>query len=858
MSGHDSPTQAEATHTSPPLWSERRVRWLCTVMGAWGVATGFAVFVLLWTHGRPHPLTFIAGLLVAALIAYIAELLRDVIKEGIAIPAITGPRVVVTVLLLMIIELVVHAGTTLVQLTGDGHEATATHTELQEILAPLGGEDSSVMLEVIGLTIAWMVVGAVVARRLSRIIFLQLRGNRIGILRGAREGVLGGLIAAPLCALGCQLAVRAYFVLSDAVQRGDAWRQDTRSSLHHHLLSAPAYLWIKIYDVVQWGHGAGGVILAMAITWGAMWAWDHRSSPRIRVGALVLLLVLIAPLPTDAKRLFHLALLAIIIWVVPGFMLGMAAPLLRGAGDEPRWWGIIAFVAAALLCLITWLKLTNPGCYALALGLMLIGLVFFRGAPLRDYWPLAAAAMASMMSGVMVVVEKATFLGVVAEAHEIYRLPLLRPDPLLASMQALVDSLQHENVFDQEDLRLLARRVREIASLRPDRQVERLPEIKEMIGQIQQWTRGAEAGKLREIAEGRMWGVFSPGDDVADLYLTLARLADHPPTANHREAAYGRLSATTDELIEDFQERVAKAWRGRMQVTNELSEMEAALKSGTASEDTARFGPALGSLVADLYQFSKTPREQPDRQGFSLTNRLRIMMHDINMAVPDDVEDSIARFNVGPHEATPLEDRLKVLWEQLRREIESPGSGGFTAPKPFAGDPKTLAWQESVESEHPAETKIPKLHTRLDWLHMVRNAIEHQRAALAQEQEPLPLLPAGESSHHEAHPEQQNPPGVLTAKKTESQKPAPPSTGRANAVLAATFPSAARLDRLAEIRQQLVEVQASAEKMKQWWSAPPAVTLELSLIGSFGFWVTVALLAAWSVTEPRKHGEAHT
>ena len=58
---------------TPAGWSQRRVRWLCTVMGAWGVATGFAVFVLLWTHGRPHPLVFLAGLLVAALIAYIDD-----------------------------------------------------------------------------------------------------------------------------------------------------------------------------------------------------------------------------------------------------------------------------------------------------------------------------------------------------------------------------------------------------------------------------------------------------------------------------------------------------------------------------------------------------------------------------------------------------------------------------------------------------------------------------------------------------------------------------------------------------------------------------------------------------------------
>ena len=533
---------------------------------------------------------------------------------------------------------------------------------------------------------------------------------------------------------------------------------------------------------------------------------------------------------------------------------------MRGAGDEPRLWGLIAFGAAALLSLLTWLKFANPWCYALAFGLVLIGLLFFRGAPLRDYWPLAAAAMASMVSGVMVIVEKATFLGVVSEAHEIYRLPMVRPDPLLASMKTLVDSLRIENVFDQDDLRKITSRVRELASLPADRQVEHLAEIKAMIAQIQFWARGAEAGYLREIADGHMWGVLSPGDDVAELYRTLARFADHPPTADHREAAYGRLVSQTDELIRDYQDAADKAARERKQITNDAAEIEAALRSGSVSEDTARFGPALGSLVADLYQFSIIPRENRGRQGQGLTSRLRIMMHDINMAIPGDEDDAMARFHLNSLEPVPLENRLNELWHQLEREIAAPGTGGFTAPKTFQGDPAKLAWRTSAESEQPLTPGTYKLKTRLDWLHMVRNAIQHQRAALAQEQEPTLSLPIGDALLNAAHAAAEGAPSqkMNAAKKNEwPRKPGQSSQHASSYAMASSFPSVTRLSRLAEIREQLTEVQSAAQDLKQWWTAPPAVTLELSLVGSFGFWVTVALLAAWSLTEPRKHGQSH-
>jgi len=873
MSDHSSHHGSEPPPLTSTRWSQSRVQWLCTVMGAWGVATGFAVFILLWTHGRPHPLTFLAGLLVAALIAYIAELLRDVIKEGVAIPAITGPRVVVTVLLLMIIELVVHAGTALVQLGGDRHEAASAHSELQEIFAPLAGADSNVMTEAIGLMIAWMLVGAVVARRLARIISLQVRGNRQGLLRGAREGVLGGLIAAPVCALACQMLIRGGHLVSEMVVRGDAWAAEVRSSLGHLSLNSgwvialklPTYLWLGAYEILQWGRGAGGVVLAILLGVAMLGVWRYRKLRWVQVAALASLMVVLAPLPTEVDRLLHVALLAIIVWIVPGFMLGVAAPLLRGAGDEPRLWGLIAFAAAALLSLLTLLKFANPWCYALAFGLVLIGLLFFRGAPLREYWPLAAAAMASMVSGVMVFVEKATFFGVMSEAHEIYRLPLVRPDPLLASMNELIASLEQDGVFDGEDLRSLAAQVRGLAKLPPDRQAEHLQEIKALLAQLKNWSRGADAERWKEIAGGALWGILSPGNDVADLYRSLAALAEHPPLPDHRETAYGRLRDQTETLIRKEEAEATHTRHWRAQLTDDPSEIEIAIQSGTTNEDTARFGPTLGTLVNDLYQYSMIPGDRRGERGDALLARLEALMREQRMPLPGGERDFMGEFrlpSIGPSPPPaaplPLETRLTELWSQLDREMQTPGSGGFQAPKRFSGDPAKLPWR--ITANPGASTSAPEftLKSRLQWLRETLAAIEGQRAALARDQEPVVMTRLPPSDHHEAGEAKDG--EAETGSVETNHHPAPAEkTSHAAARLGGVvmFPSALRAARLAEVRQQLVEIQTSAEDLKQWWTASPAVTLELSLVGSFGFWVTVALLAAWSVTEPRKHGEGH-
>jgi hypothetical protein len=855
MSGPDLPSPLEPPILTDSGWSRRKVRWLCTGMGAWGVATGFAVFILLWTHGRSHPFFFLFSLLVAALIAYVAELLRDLIKEGVSIPAITGPRVVVTMLLLTIIELVVHAGTEIVQLSGDVSEAASTQSELRSILAPLVGADSGAMTDAIGLAVAWVLVGAILARRLSRIVFLQLRGDRQGLLRGAREGVLGALVAAPVCAVGCLLIGRGFSLVKDLVVRGDAAAQDLRLSLGHLsldplwviALKLPAYLWLGVYYLSGLARGAGRVGLILGAGFALFWAWRHRGLLWVRIAAVAVPVIVLAPLPVDPSSIAQVALLAIVVWVVPGFILGVATPLLRGAGDEPRLWGLIAFVAAVLLSVLTLLKFTNPWCYALAFGLVLIGLLFFRGASLREYWPLAAAAMASMVSGVMVIVEKATFLGVVSEAHDIYRLPLVRSDSLFASMKALRDSIGDEHIFDTADTRALARRVQDLANLSAGRQVARLDEIKSLIAQIELWTRQAQSSYWQEIADHGNAAFPVQDLDIAVFYHGLAQLALNPPDRGSREAAYNRLLAPLDELIRAETESDADSWRFRAQVTDNLDVMEKMVRIPNASEDAVRFGPTLAKLAAQIYQFSTEQPAVRGQQGSSLLSRLEALMRDQEMVVPGDGSDHPTPYHLPSYVPGPLERRLDQLWKQLTQELGSPGTGGIGRPMIYRGDRTHLYWQDPQILNPMGDESTGRPRTRLENLQLVKGEIQGQRAALALEQEARPKPTLGK--------EEGQAPGIDAGDKKEGQQQTVHSEELSeDSVMAHAAPSGARFVRLIEIRRKLAAVQASAVGIKQAWTAPPAVTLELSLVGSFGFWVTVGLLAAWSLTEVRKHG----
>ena len=138
--------------------------------------------------------------------------------------------------------------------------------------------------------------------------------------------------------------------------------------------------------------------------------------------------------------------------------------------------------------------------------------------------------------------------------------------------------------------------------------------------------------------------------------------------------------------------------------------------------------------------------------------------------------------------------------------------------------------------------------TRLDWLKMVQGEIEAQFKALVREQD-LPAPPATAYPDTKAVLDDRANAAVAGKENAGSDQAVSPEHDESNDAMTLASPFGAHLVRLAEIRQQLNKAEAAALDLKKSWTSPPAVTLELSLVGSFGFWVTVGLLAAWPLTE---------
>ena len=144
--------------------------------------------------------------------------------------------------------------------------------------------------------------------------------------------------------------------------------------------------------------------------------------------------VLGAPLvgPTiyqDLQSLGSLLLLVAIIWGIPGLLLGTAVPYLRRPSDSPKTWALVAWAAAAFLIVFTFL-IRIKWILVFAPVLLATGWVFWRGAPIEDYWPLIALCIAIVILGVTRITQVANFFNVQALSGALVSEPLARVSPL--------------------------------------------------------------------------------------------------------------------------------------------------------------------------------------------------------------------------------------------------------------------------------------------------------------------------------------------------------------------------------------------------------------------------------------------
>jgi len=402
--------------------------WRCALTGAFGIASGFAVFLLWLDEISRGPVRFVVALGVAVLVSFTFESLRDDL-EGHA-PRWHAPRLLVLTVLLTMAELFV---------MGFHSTVSITPAQLSATLATLLGEDVTRWhaMSVIGV---WLVLGGAIAVGLGATIFNAaceipesepLSWSKPAVwgkpmLRSALRGGLTGALAGPLCMLLYIFVVRFVFEYIWILGKPEEWRQHLQGA-SQAMTESGGWAWlvavpieaIQLLDRVFGVFGRVGPFLTLATLVAILLLCARLRAGRTFVVILVGVLVVYGyPVLAEMPRLLRLAGLMAYLWAVPGLLLGALTPWLKRPSGYPRLWGMVAFAAAGILVIGS---LAIPWFLAPAAVFGAVGVWFRRSVEVEQYWAVLALSVATNVFGATHVVTRADFFHIQRDSFELTR-----------------------------------------------------------------------------------------------------------------------------------------------------------------------------------------------------------------------------------------------------------------------------------------------------------------------------------------------------------------------------------------------------------------------------------------------------
>ena len=408
---------------------------ICAFTGAWGVLTGFAIFVLLHASRDVTPRTFWLGLAVAVVASFVVESLRESVRGRTGLGTPRSTRVAQglgTILMLAVFELFVLAAHRAADLFSHPREVEELRNA---ILGPVLEDAAGATRDLLVMAGLWILAGAAVGAVLGALAVRPGRGAGMRReLRAGAVGALAGATAAPLAVVGYILLWRVILALRLAFF--------DRSALTRRLAAFVDPMSMGVYDPpATWYGGAVrlaarisgawmsipplglvvGVALAAALLVGLRW---KRWWPLLVLGAL-LLPGIAAPLLRDARDLLRLPFMAAVVWVAPATVLGLAAPLLERPAERSRWWSSIAAVLGIAVALITVLRLHDARYLLLTLALFGVAALLAPRGSIEEFWPAMALCLAILVTGMSFVVVHltASFHEVLAGVSRVNALP---------------------------------------------------------------------------------------------------------------------------------------------------------------------------------------------------------------------------------------------------------------------------------------------------------------------------------------------------------------------------------------------------------------------------------------------------
>jgi hypothetical protein len=394
--------------------SPRSATWISFWLGVWGVGTGCGLFLLLW-HERHHPLAFLVALLFAALASFVVESTRALIEghgHGHA-KGSRAPRIVVTILTLVVIELFVVAVHTAVNLP----EATMASVS-RVMVGELASERLPPVVNLIVVGVVWMALGGALSAGLMWLLPAPAESMPRRVARGIGVGALVGLVCAPLAMLAAVLAGRVVAGVWLFVADHEAWRGHVDWIAAQGWLASLAMAPVKLLGGL-WAAGWFGKVLMVLFVVGSIAAAadkQERTPYTVFVVAGLVALVVV-PLLAEVGGILLLLGLAAIVWGVPAVAIGAIAPMLESPSAHPRLWGFAAFGGATLLAFLTLVRLGPLWLLVPAVLLVVAGVLFSKRAGPEAFWPLVALCGGLLVAGSTWLRQEATSHGVFERFH---------------------------------------------------------------------------------------------------------------------------------------------------------------------------------------------------------------------------------------------------------------------------------------------------------------------------------------------------------------------------------------------------------------------------------------------------------
>lgn len=431
----EKPADSAAASASPRRKADPagKLVMLCLGLGAWGVLSGYALFVLLREELQIHtPWATLAALLVAAAVTWFTEAVRERIDPSECPKAST--RLPVMILMLGMFELFVSAWHGVSEL-GRGELVDSGLVLLGDEL----GSRLNAGWALVAMGILWVLEGAVLAAVLGGMVFSQKpqvgSSLREALRPAARNGGIGALAGAIAGAVGILITVLVMRVIA-AVHFMATQPKQWIEMVQRAGSSASWVTWL-IFKPVEylsrlWTWGWWGPLLTILIVV-MVFSYCRREK---KWWPLVLLVIgmtamILSPLLDNLGTVFLMMFLGALVWSVPGALLGASVPLLKGPAARPQFWSVAAFLAAAILGTVAIVRGYGPYLTLEVVGsalAALAGIVFWRGGSLTANWPLAALVLA-LFVGMATRVQQATFQGVLDKLSFLAQQPQYKGQP---------------------------------------------------------------------------------------------------------------------------------------------------------------------------------------------------------------------------------------------------------------------------------------------------------------------------------------------------------------------------------------------------------------------------------------------